>query len=136
MNALITGVIWAGWHIPYYLFFLDRASLQAQIPLSAPALILTSFLILPLHALAYGELRLISKSVWPVWLLHTVSNAISLALVLGSFVKLSGGFDSILLSPTTEGIVFSLLMALTGWALYKYRTRTGLLSNLQGVSTN
>lgn len=122
-NSILTGFIWAGWHIPYYLYFLDRAVLETHTSLSVPAFILLSFLVLPFQALAYGELRLLSKSVWPVWLLHNVANAISLPLLSYGFVTLKTGFSGVLLSPGTEGIVHSLLMGLIGYGMYQYRMR-------------
>lgn len=127
LSSLLTGLIWAGWHIPYYLYFLDRAELRAHTSLQLPVFIILSFLLLPFHALAYGELRLLSKSVWPVWLLHTVANAISMPLISAGFVTLRGGFVGALLSPGTEGIIHSLLMGLVGLGLYFYRRRRALL---------
>ncbi|MCA9934982.1 MAG: CPBP family intramembrane metalloprotease [Ardenticatenaceae bacterium] len=121
LNATLTGFIWAGWHIPYYLYFLDKEVLTSHTPLSIPVFILSAFLVLPFHALAYGELRLLSGSVWPAWLLHNVANAISLSLVSGGFMILKRNFAGVLLSPGTEGILSSLLMGLIGLILYRYR---------------
>ena len=121
VSSLLTGIIWAGWHIPYYLFFLPSAELAKQTSLEAPALILLAFFALPFHALAYGELRLLSKSTWTTWLMHNMANALSFALVSGGFIRLAGGFSGALLSPGTEGIVHSLLMGVVGLGLYFYR---------------
>jgi membrane protease YdiL (CAAX protease family) len=119
-SAILTGFIWAGWHVPYYLYFLDRAELQAHTSLSVPAFILVAFIVLPFHALAYGELRLVSKTTWSTWLLHNVANAISLPLLSSGFVTLAGGYTGVLLSPGTEGILYSLLTGLVGFGLYRY----------------
>jgi len=121
VNSILTGFIWAGWHIPYYLYFLDRAVLQAHTPLNLPIFIGSAFLVLPFHALAYGELRLLSKSMWTTWLLHNFANAVSLPMISYGFVTLSQNFSGVLFSPGTEGIVHSLLMGLIGLGLYKYR---------------
>lgn len=123
VNATLTGFIWAGWHVPYYLYFLDKETLAAHTPLSTPVFILSAFLVLPFHALAYGELRLLSGSVWPAWLLHNVANAVSLSLVAGGFMVLDRNFAGVLLSPGTEGILFSLLMGVIGFVLYRLRMR-------------
>lgn len=122
-NATLTGFIWAGWHIPYYLYYLDRETLTAHTPLNLSVFILLSFLVLPFHALAYGELRLISGSVWPSWLLHNVANAISLTLVSGGFMVLPRSFAGVLFSPGTEGIFSSLLMGVVGVVLYRHRQK-------------
>jgi hypothetical protein len=125
VNSLLTGLLWAGWHVPYYLYYLDRSVLQAHTSLPLPVFILLAFLVLPFHALAYGELRFLSKSVWPVWLMHTVANAVSLPLISEGFVTLRTGFQGALLSPATAGIVHSLLMGAIGYVLYRRRQRNG-----------
>ncbi len=121
-NAILTGFIWAGWHIPYYLYFLDRSELQKQTSLNVPVLIALSFLVLPFQALAYGELRLVSRTVWTSWLMHTTANLISMPLVSLGFVALIGGFPGMLLSPATEGVIYAFLMGCFGFILYRYRS--------------
>lgn len=86
-----------------------------------PAFVLLGFTLLPLHAIVYGELRLLSGSVWPVWLLHNIANALSLTLLTGGFVVLDEGVLGAFLSPGTEGVLFTLLMAGVGVGLYRYR---------------
>jgi membrane protease YdiL (CAAX protease family) len=122
LNHILTGLIWAGWHVPYYLYFLNRDVLQSHTPLSLSAFILLTFILLPLQAIAFGELRLLSNSVWPVWLMHNIANAISLPLLSYGFVKVNGGLG-VLLSPGMEGIVYTTLLALAGIGLYKYRVK-------------
>ena len=117
---LLTGLIWAGWHVPYYLYFLNREVLQSHTTLSLGAFIVLAFLLLPLNAITFGELRLLSKSVWPAWLMHSVENAISLTLLSNGFVELNGGVG-VVFSPGVAGIVFTILFALIGIGLYQYR---------------
>jgi len=123
VTYLLTGIIWAGWHIPYWLYFLDRAVLEANTPLNVTTFILVAFTLLPLHAVTYGELRRVSKSVWPGVLMHTLANAISFTLLSNGFVALNGGLG-VILSPGTEGIAHAILFALVGIGLYHYRTRS------------
>jgi hypothetical protein len=120
-SALLTGVVWAGWHVPYYLHFLNPAVLTAHTSLPVTAFLALAFCVLPLQAFAYGELRLLTRSVWPAWLLHTLANAISLPLLSDGFVTLSGGPAGVFFSPGSEGVLYSLLMGLTGYLLYRYR---------------
>jgi membrane protease YdiL (CAAX protease family) len=120
---LITGVIWAGWHIPYYLYFLDQATLAASTSLSAPALIGLAFVLLPLQAVTYGELRAVCGSVWPGVFAHTLANALTFALLAEGYVELSGGAGA-LLSPGTDGLLHAVLFALAGIGVYTYRVRT------------
>jgi len=122
-NAILTGLIWAGWHVPYYLYYLNPTVLQAHTPLSLPVFILLAFLVLPLHALVYGELRLLSQSTWTAWLLHNLANAISLTLISNGFVSLSRDFAGVVFSPGTEGIIHSLVMGALGLGLFLIRKR-------------
>ena len=123
LNSLITGFIWAGWHIPYYLYFLDRSILETHTSLNLPVFIALSFFLLSLQALAYGELRLASKSLWPVWIMHTIANAISLPLLSGGFISLKKGVMGVFFSPGSEGVLYALLMGILGLFLYRKRKR-------------
>lgn len=123
---LITGVIWASWHIPYYLYFLDPQALAEHTSLTPVALILLALLLLPLQASAYAEIRLWSGSVWPTWLMHGIANALSLPLVASGFTSSATGLG-IILAPGTEGVLYSLLMGAIGLALW--RVRTGVKTN-------
>jgi membrane protease YdiL (CAAX protease family) len=123
INALLTGVIWASWHIPYYLYFLDRTVLQAATPLSMPVVLMLAFVVLPVQAFAYSELRLLSQTVWTTWLLHTVANAASQVLILNGFISLPRNFSGVLLSPGTDGLIYTLMMGLIGFGLYTLRRR-------------
>ncbi len=120
---IITGVIWAAWHIPYYLYFFGPETLATFTTLSAPVLIALAFIVLPFHAILYSELRLLSKSVWPVWLMHTIANAFSLPLIAYGYIQIQGGSAGAIFSPGTEGVIHSLLMGAAGLLLFRYRTK-------------
>ncbi len=122
LKVLITGWVWAGWHIPYYLYFLSPDVLRSQTALGVQALIALAFLILPCQAFLYNELRLISGSVWPAWLLHTAANALSFSLVTGGSLAVTNRLTHVLLTPGTEGILYSLLAGLLGWYLHHRRS--------------
>lgn len=122
VNHLIVGLIWMTWHLPYYFFFLDRATLNGALTTSLPLFILIGYLDLFPTAILFGELRLASKSVWPGFILHNVINALSMPLLLYGFVKLNGPLAAVF-TPTNEGIIVSLLFGLVGWWIYRRRTR-------------
>jgi len=122
LAALFTGLVWAGWHVPYYLHFLDRSMLQQVTSLEPAALIVLALVLLPLQALLYGEIRLQSGSVWPVWLLHTLENAFTAALFTGGFVTMTAGAAGGILTPGTEGVLHALLLGTVGTFLLRRRT--------------
>jgi membrane protease YdiL (CAAX protease family) len=122
LNHLIVGILWWSWHLPYYYYFLDRATLENSISTSIPLFLVLGFLSVISTSILFGELRLISNSVWPVFILHQVLNGFSLPLIFNGFIKLNGT-AGVIFSPTNEGIVTSILLSLAGWMLYQYRMK-------------
>lgn len=122
LNHFITGLIWWAWHLPYYYYFLDRSVLESAITTSIPVFLAIGLFVMFPTAILFGELRLISKSTWTVFLLHNVLNALSMPLIANGFVKANGVLGTIL-TPTNEGIVTSLLMGVVGWMLYRSRMK-------------
>lgn len=122
VNHFIVGILWMSWHLPYYYYYLDREVLNSAITTSIPVFILTGYLVTFPTAILFGELRLLSKSVWPVFLLHNVINALSMPLIMNGFIKLNGPLGFIF-TPTNEGIITSILFGVAGWMLYQYRMK-------------
>ncbi|MBL8078752.1 MAG: CPBP family intramembrane metalloprotease [Anaerolineales bacterium] len=123
LNHMIVGVLWWSWHLPYYYYFLDRAVLESAITTSIPVFLLIGFFVMLPTAVLFGELRLISKSVWPVFVLHEVVNGMSMPLIANGFIKVTGPLGFIF-SPTNEGIITSILLGVAGWMLYQHRTKS------------
>jgi membrane protease YdiL (CAAX protease family) len=121
---LLTGVVWAVWHLPYWLVFLgpEQVELFGGIPLSY--FITLAFLSLPLQSIFYGELRLISGSLLPPYLFHVVTNLITLALIQGKFV-VPKGLGGLVLAPSSHGILYTVVLACVG--LLMMRARIGRL---------
>jgi membrane protease YdiL (CAAX protease family) len=122
LNHFITGVLWWSWHLPYYYYFLDRATLESSLATSIPVFLAIGFLVMFPTAILFGELRLISKSSWTVFLLHCMINAFSMPLILNGFIKINGVGGTIF-TPTNEGILTSLLMGAAGLFLYQRRMK-------------
>ncbi len=122
INHLITGVIWWAWHLPYYYYFLDRSILESAITTSIPVFLAIGLIVMFPTAILFGELRLISKSTWTVFLLHNVVNAVSMPLIANGFIKANGTLGTIF-TPTNEGIITSLVMGAVGWMLYRARMK-------------
>ncbi len=122
LNHLIVAVLWWAWHLPYYYYFLDRAILESSITTSIPVFLVIGLLVLFPTAILFGELRLASKSIWPVFILHNVINGLSMPLLINGFIKLNGPMAPIL-TPTNEGIVTSILFGIVGFMIYQYRMK-------------
>ncbi len=132
LNHLIVGVLWWSWHLPYYFYFLDRAALEAAITTSFPVFLAIGLIVMLPTSILFGELRLLSKSVWTTFLLHNFINALSMPLLANGFLKVHGPLGFIF-TPTNEGIVTSLLFGAAGWILYRYRMKTTKGSHNQHV---
>jgi membrane protease YdiL (CAAX protease family) len=122
LNHLIVGLLWMTWHLPYYYYFLDRNVLNSALTTSIPVFILMGYLVMLPTALLFGELRLLSKSVWPVFILHNIINALSMPLLINGFIKVNGTLG-VIFTPTNEGIFTSILFGVAGWMLYQYRMK-------------
>jgi membrane protease YdiL (CAAX protease family) len=122
LNHLITGILWWSWHLPYYYYFLDRAVLESALTTSIPVFLAIGLFVLFPTSILFGELRLISKSTWTVFLLHNVINAFSMPLIINGFIKVNGTLGTIF-TPTNEGILTSLLMGAAGLLLYQRRMK-------------
>ena len=125
LNHFIVGILWMTWHLPYYYYYLDRATLESAITTSIPVFILTGYLVMIPTAILFGELRLLSKSTWTVFLLHNVINALSMPLIINGFIKLNGPLGFIF-TPTNEGVIISILFGIAGWMLYKHRMKISI----------
>jgi membrane protease YdiL (CAAX protease family) len=123
LNHFITGVLWWAWHLPYYYYFLDRADFESAITTSIPVFLLLAFIVQFPTSILFGELRLLSKSTWTVFLLHNVLNAISLPLLMNGFIEVNSSLGFIF-SPTNDGLLVALLFGVVGWMLYKHRMKS------------
>ena len=121
-NHLLTGLVWASWHVPYWLFLLDRSTLKNFTSQSFAVFLPLSILNIVTSAILYGEVRLLTNSTWATVLLHTSANAVSLALLLNGFVKIDPAAE-IWFTPGGFGIIGIALVTLAGLGLYLYRMK-------------
>jgi len=111
-NHMLTGVIWGLWHIPYWLFMLGPAIINEYSSLGVTGFIVMGLLGIFPTALVYGELRLKTDSLWPAFLAHNVTNAMSAQLVMEGFVHLKPNAE-LFFTPGLDG----LLMIAFSWIL-------------------
>ena len=124
LGHFIVGIIWGAWHIPYYLFFLDRTVLTSFTTLDLTVFVLFSIAAMITWAVVYGEIRFLTGSIWPVVLMHTVENALVNPLFTEHYIRISPGTDW-LISPMNGLISIAIFLAI-GIVLNRWRKRKGL----------
>ncbi len=107
----ITALIWALWHIPYYLFYIEGNSAQ---------MIVSCFAILFSWSILYAELYRITRTIWPCVLLHAASNAIQYTMA-DNYLATSGNWE-LIFSPTESIMACSIILTL-GLLLRRYRIK-------------
>ncbi len=108
---LIVGLIWALWHVPYFLFFLDRALLNGYTTLNLAAFVPLALVTIMSYALVFGEIRLLTNSIWPVLLMHAIEDALVNPLLVEGFVKVKPGAE-FFFSPGVSVLVIIFFVAI------------------------
>ena len=121
VGHLIVGLIWGAWHIPYYLFFLDRAELQSYTTLDLAAFIPIAIVAMVSWAIVFGEIRLLTNSVWPAVLMHMVEDAFVNPLLLDGYIRITPGMEW-LVSPGI-GVLSIIFFTAIGVVLRQMRKR-------------
>ncbi|TYP74613.1 CPBP family intramembrane glutamic endopeptidase [Paenibacillus methanolicus] len=113
---IAVGVIWGAWHFPYLFIFVDTAeSMFTYIPRMMLGVIAMAVL--------YGELLLMTRSVWPAVVMHAMGNAFIDTLILKKFILVHEEFAYVAM-PSPEGILAIALTGLCGLWMYKRRKGT------------
>jgi membrane protease YdiL (CAAX protease family) len=121
VGHLIVGLVWGAWHIPYYLFFLDRSVLQNFTTLDLAAFIPLVIVVMIAWAMVYGEILLLTNSIWPAVLMHMVEDAFLNQLFTEHHIRIVPGTDW-LVSPV-NGLISILLFIALGVGLRQLRKR-------------
>ncbi|MFH1379750.1 MAG: CPBP family intramembrane glutamic endopeptidase [bacterium] len=119
----IVGLIWGVWHVPYYLFFLDSETLSSVTGISIIYFIPLSILVMIAWSVVFVELRLLTKSVWPAVMMHTIEDSFVNMLFIGGFVVVAQK-NEIWVSPI-YGVISIIFFAIIGLILRKIRKRNG-----------
>jgi membrane protease YdiL (CAAX protease family) len=112
---LIVGLIWGFWHLPYYLEFLPYEAIQSVLPVSKMAFAWIAIVNMLAWTVMFVEIFLITRSVWPVVLLHAIEDSLINHLVIDGYIQILSGKE-ILISPIC-GIIPTLLYLIIGLAL-------------------
>lgn len=121
VGHLIVGLVWGAWHIPYYLFFLDQAVLSKFTTLNLVIFIPLAIVVTISWAMVYGEIRLLTKSIWPAVLMHAVEDALLIMLIADHYIQILPGTDWFI-SPMT-GLISVIFFSTIGISLRQLRIR-------------
>lgn len=120
-NAVLVGVAWGAWHLPYWFGFLALADLKAYTSLNPTVFVPLATVAFVPAAFAFGELRRVTGSVWPTIVMHTVGNAVILTLLLNRLIEFNSGLASALFTPGMEGLLVMVFWTLIGAGIYRRR---------------
>lgn len=117
----VAGVIWGGWHIPYYLFFLPTADMYSVLPVDKLTFTAIAIATMIGWSIMFVELFRITGSIWPCILMHSVEDSLINPLVIDGYITISPGKEW-LVSPIS-GILTTLLYVGVGLLLRAQRLR-------------
>jgi membrane protease YdiL (CAAX protease family) len=118
---VLVGAIWGAWHVPYYLYYLDRTVVARFTTLPLAMFIMLAIATMMAWAVVYGELYLLTRSIWPAVLMHAVEDAFLNQLFIERHLVISPRADW-LVSPV-NGVAGIILFLCLGIALNRYRRR-------------
>ncbi len=118
---IISGVIWGCWHMAYFLVFLPLSDIQAVLNESRMTFFLISVVTLICWAVMYAEIYRLTKSIWPLVIMHMVEDALVNPLIINGYIKIGSGKE-ILISPII-GIITTILYLAVGLGIRKYRIK-------------
>lgn len=125
---LIVGFVWSAWHIPYYLFFLPESVITQVLPTDRIVLVLVAIVTMTAWTVMFVELYRITKSIWPVVILHMVEDSVINHLIFDQHIVIASGKE-ILISPIT-GLSTTILYLIIGFVLREVRIRQSVSSAL------
>ena len=116
---LIVGMIWGLWHIPYYFWFLDESLSRSVYDVPPIIFVLIAVPVIICWAPLFTELRIISGSIWPGLIAHSIANLSHMPLIYGGLPITSGW--GLLVSPMV-GIIPNAIVLAAGLGLWARRT--------------
>ncbi len=116
---LIVGGVWGIWHLPYYLFFLPESDMYQVLPVDRVVFAIAAIFSMICWSVMFVELYRITKSIWPVVILHMIEDSLINHLVIDGYITIGPGKE-ILISPII-GIIASILYVIVGLLLRKNR---------------
>ena len=116
---LISGMIWSLWHIPYYGWLLDESLTRSVYDVPPIVYALMTVPIMICWAPLFTELRVLSGSIWPGLIAHSIANLSQIPLSKGG-LPITPGWE-LLVSPLV-GVLPNAIVLAAGLGLWARRT--------------
>lgn len=113
----VVAVVWATWHLPY-IRELSWVYTSDSLITFIPRFYLSMFA----FSILYGEIRILTGSIWPAVLMHCINNAFAHPL-LADYVKIATGKEYLV---STTGLLITAFIGILGIALNRWRVKKGL----------
>jgi len=123
VGHVLVGIVWFAWHLPYYVVLLDPSTIRSVTSMGLAVFLPLTLAGLVAAAIVYGEIRLLTGSIWPAVLMHVVGNVLIGALIEQKFFSMLGGTD-VFMSPGWSSAISIVLFATIGLWLYRRRTKS------------
>ena len=118
---LLVGFIWWIWHLPYIMKFLSEREIQNTLPVGRFTFFLIGMITVACWTVMYTEIFRITKSVWPLVIMHTMEDAVINPLLLLGFVSVEK--NQAFLFSLSVGMIPTVLYLTVGLAIRKWRKK-------------
>ena len=119
---LLVGFIWWIWHLPYIMKFLSEREIQNTLPVEGLHFSLSGGMIIVVcWTVMYTEIFRITKSVWPLVIMHTMEDAVINPLRLLGFISVEKNQAFLFSLPV--GMIPTILYLKVGLAIRKWRKK-------------
>jgi membrane protease YdiL (CAAX protease family) len=96
---IISGSVWALWHLPYYLVFLTDDSLFESLSVSRLGFALIGVVVMTCWNIMYVELYRFTKSVWPCTVMHAAEDGFVAFLFVGGYYMFTNVTNTWIFDP-------------------------------------
>ena len=118
---LLIGFIWWIWHLPYIMKFLSEREIQNTLPVGRFTFFLIGMITVACWTVMYTEIFRITKSVWPLVIMHTMEDAVINPLLLLGFVSVEK--NQAFLFSLSVGMIPTMLYLTVGLVIRKWRKK-------------
>lgn len=129
---LLIGFIWWIWHLPYIMKFLSEREIQNTLPVGRFTFFLIGMITVACWTVMYTEIFRITKSVWPLVIMHTMEDAVINPLLLLGFVSVEK--NQAFLFSLSVGMIPTILYLTVGLVIRKWRKNRSMESRANRVT--